>query len=570
MTIGGINIKIGNGNGTILVSGGNVNVDTGNGDHNIGINASGDLNIDTGCFGKDTVIATGNFGNINTHDDDDAIQFTGDSFNISAIGGNNTILAKGNLENTTNANAITVGDGTSNQVVGVANNLAVSAGNTGLTAVTVGDNLDLNAGDGTHVFAFWGDGANINAGNGDAMVETLNNSFERGAFTNLGLQQYVDADTTTTTATSTRTYQNITSDMDLDALADKYNLSDSERKILNSVDLSAKYSDGGPLYVIEKSPKKSKAAGHDVYVIGRRDGAKHTRAVSDNECIATRSDWTNEGAGVKTIENIKETTTTTTTTVNGVNNVNINLGSGSQLFTDLTMTTNKAANNLTFNTGDFTTHSINVEDGSVKTDINVQKDVLSRFQSIISTWSSGNTYNSPLVVDFNQDGKVSAAAGKGVDIDNNGTADGAAVDGDKMLAMSDMNGNGKIDGSEVFGDQTVNPFTGEKMNAANGFEALKQVAESAEQYTGKSCMDADGNVDLQALKEALATVGVNLGFISDDNVTELEDLTKISKINVNNYAEQNQTGDVQHRQLGSLTYDDGTQGKVNDVWFKLQ
>lgn len=186
----------------------------------------------------------------------------------------------------------------------------------------------------------------------------------------------------------------------------------------------------------------------------------------------------------------------------------------------------------------------------------------------IGSSSSNVNTGSPLIVDFNKDGKVSAEAGLGVDVDNNGTADGAAVGGDKMLAMSDMNGNSKIDGTEVFGDQTVDPFTGKKINAKNGFEALKVVALSAYKSTGIKCLK-NGEVDLQALKSALALVGINLGFISDNNTSSLSGLAHVAKINVANYTEQQQSGDVQHNQLGSYTSTDGKTYKTDDVWFKL-
>lgn len=174
----------------------------------------------------------------------------------------------------------------------------------------------------------------------------------------------------------------------------------------------------------------------------------------------------------------------------------------------------------------------------------------------------------PLIVDFNKDGKISAKAGIGVDIDGNGYSDGAAVDGDKMLAMSDMNDNGVIDGSEVFSDKTVNPFTGEALGAKNGFEALKLMAQEAEKHTGIKCMDTDGNVDLKELQKALKKVNVNLGFISDRNTTELEDLAHVASINVN-YTEQNETGDVQRNQTGTYTDTDGKTHRADDVWFKL-
>ena len=203
-----------------------------------------------------------------------------------------------------------------------------------------------------------------------------------------------------------------------------------------------------------------------------------------------------------------------------------------------------------------------VEDISTFTNTDISATAITSGKKTIKT-------SSPLIVDFNKDGKVSAQAGYGVDVDNNGKADGAATAGDKMLAMSDMNKNGKIDGTEVFGDQTVNPFNGQKINAANGFEALKEVAKSAYKATGINCIN-NGNVDLKALETALAKVGVKLGFISDDNVTNLEDLAHVKSINVEDYAQQNQTGDVQHNQLGSYTSNDGKTYKTDDVWFKLR
>ena len=91
-----------------------------------------------------------------------------------------------------------------------------------------------------------------------------------------------------------------------------------------------------------------------------------------------------------------------------------------------------------------------------------------------------------------------------------------------MLAMSDLNNNGKIDGEEVFGNETRSPFTGKKLNAANGFEALKMIAKEAEEYTGIKCIN-NNQVDMQKLQMALEDAKkVKLGLISEDNVTNLE------------------------------------------------
>ncbi|MEW5818753.1 MAG: hypothetical protein AB1782_01055 [Cyanobacteriota bacterium] len=182
----------------------------------------------------------------------------------------------------------------------------------------------------------------------------------------------------------------------------------------------------------------------------------------------------------------------------------------------------------------------------------------------------GGSTGSPLILDTNKDGKVSAEHGKGVDVNGDGKVDGAATGGDKMLAMGDLDGDGQITGKEVFGNETVDPFTGQKLNAKNGFDALAQVAKSAEKNTGIKCVDENGQVDVQKLKHALEMSGKgSLGMISGDNNKTLEGLGDVSKINTSNYINQQQTGNVQHNQLGSYTDTSGNQQKINDVWFAL-
>ena len=195
----------------------------------------------------------------------------------------------------------------------------------------------------------------------------------------------------------------------------------------------------------------------------------------------------------------------------------------------------------------------------------------SKTESTFNTWwnysinSQSYINRDPLTLDTNKDGKVSTQAGIGVDLDDDGQADGAAVDGDKMLAMSDLNNNGKIDASEVFGTDTINAFTGEKVNARNGFEALKEIAESAEEKTGIDVIDDEGIVNLVKLQEALKTANVNLGLISDDNVTELEDLGDVEKIDLKFEEETNELNT--NKQVSSYITKSGEKFKTEDVWF---
>ncbi len=204
-------------------------------------------------------------------------------------------------------------------------------------------------------------------------------------------------------------------------------------------------------------------------------------------------------------------------------------------------------------------NNLEVDDGTVSTD-----------SYGVSTVNGDYDTGSPLILDRNKDGKVSAQQGQGVDINGDGKADGAAVGGDKMLTMGDVNKNGKIDGTEVFGDKTVDPYTNKPVEAANGFDALNQVAQSAEKASGLDVIDDKGVVNAQLFNQALQKDGKGeLGLISEDNVTNPEALgNDIKTINTKGYKEQAATGDVQHRQVGTYTDGAGKEQRVDDVWFK--
>ncbi len=541
-----------------------VNITTADGSNDITVFA-GKVSINTGSTGVDNVVVNANSADINTNGSDDKIVFTGNQFDITSLGGNNDIQVKGNLNNTTAQNTIKVGDGSENTIRVIANNVDLEAGNTNLDLGFYGNNYGVTAGNGAHDIGFWGNNVDIDLAKGNNTIQTLNYALDKNEYTGFGFEELMDKITkTSSTLVSSTPSSKITEDA-YQAIAQKYNLSAQEINILKSVDLTAKSSDGGPLYILIKSPKKS-SAGKDVYVVAKRDAnnSNHARAVSDNECINanTRTNESYNQTTVNTVTNTREYTEV----INGVKNVTISNEAGHNDI-DLTIQTpfdkSKLANPTTDEIFTESTYTSKYQKEDTPTSSEDKK-------VITIAVSDNKTWNSPLIVDFNKDGQVSAAAGQGVDIDNNGKADGAATGGDKMLAMTDINGNGSIDGSEVFGDQTVSPFTGEKLNAANGFEALKMIAEQAEQYTGVKCL-SDGNVDLAALKQALQTVGMNLGFISDSNVTELEDLGHVASINVSSYEESGlEAGeDVQNRQLGSYTDANGEKYNVNDVWFTL-
>lgn len=539
----------------------------------------------TGNKSSNVKIELGN-GNAN-------INVRGNNVDITTGTGNQNVVVLGNdVDIKLDTNALSDWDSSLDQdmvaVVSDKGTVNIDTGDGNDTALTVADNVNIKMGKGDHLVGFWGDDVTIKADDGSNTIMTMDKMIANGTIsedtTILGErigQAAIDAVELRTTE-STELLYDITSETGNNGKADfmkkmqeTYKLDDANMKMLDQLyengELFKEYAKGVPAYAIVQSVKQKNADGTPKYVLARVDGQNdsgyiHTRGLQDGtfkECIATKQ----RGSNSYTVEQeyTRETATRTIYKVDGTKNLDIDLANGKTNNIDVTST-----GIVDIKAGDFDFSRIKV-DAEVRVigDPDVVKNVYTEPSRKIA-WGTniGETYTSPIIVDFNRDGKVDAVSGNtGIDADGNGIADGAATGGDKMLAMSDMNGNGKVDGSEVFGDQTVSPFTGEKINAANGFEALKTIAQQAEEKTGIKCYSG-GLVDLQALKSALATVGVNLGFISDDNVTELEDLAHVVALNVDNYNQVDAEGDVQHRQQGSYVANDGQTYGANDVWFK--
>lgn len=450
--------------------------------------------------------------------------------------------------------------GNGNQTVGLTGSgSSITVGNGNNKITTIGSNNKIKAGEGNNDIFSYGDKNSILVLNGDNTIKTVGdgNSIKAGNGDNkvvaAGNRTKVvvgNGDNIVATRGQNVTVSAGNGDNKIAFWGDNYRLTagngDNNVKTLDwanggptssnaylSAKLNAwKASISNDVAWLQDSDIKALAKGIkstlDYDVTKTKEVVKkyNTEVRDPKKCVYYGTKWT-----------VYRDKTVTKTILNGVNNANISLGNGDN---DILVTL-----------------SGQIGDTKVSYSDNYTKKTGSYLRY------------SPLIVDFNQDGKVSAAAGQGVDLNGDGKADGAAVGGDKMLAMSDINKNGTIDGGEVFGDQTVDPFTGKKLNAENGFEALALVAQSAEKHTGIKCMDNEGNVDLAKLQTALKTVGINLGFISDANNTMLEDLEKVASINTKNYVEQDAQGDVQHRQLGTYTDESGKQFKVDDVWFTV-
>lgn len=489
-------------------------------------------------------------------DGDDIVTANSNKNTVKAESGKNQIYINGN-EN------YVEGGKDQDYIVSIGQHNDLNGGDGNDVMLSIGDYNKVNGGDGDNYIAFKGNHLYISDGDGDSSIRSLDFAIAEGNFEQYGkyLEDQIDTKILKTDVllnTQINTEEVGGSSQGVENFLSKITDADKNYMTKNNIDLNAKNSDGSQKYYVVKSPTDGQ------YHIYAGSGSRYTSVTNSSDMI-TLSD-------IKTIQ-MRETTVKT---YGDLQERNIR---GLQ---DITIDAKNGADNIKVNVAkDITIKGIDVENpdkaknifvvGNIKLEndySNIRQESTSKDYSVISSGASKFVNSDPLIVDFNRDGKISAKAGIGVDIDGNGYSDGAATDGDKMLAMSDMNDNGVVDGAEVFGNKTVNPFTGEALNAKNGFEALSLMAQEAEKHTGIKCMNENGDVDLQKLQEALKKVNVKLGFISDKNNTTIEDLAHVASINVN-YNEQTEAGDVQRNQTGTYTDTDGQKHKANDVWFKL-
>ncbi len=181
----------------------------------------------------------------------------------------------------------------------------------------------------------------------------------------------------------------------------------------------------------------------------------------------------------------------------------------------------------------------------------------------------------PLIVDYDKDTAVESKLDCGVDITGNGNIRLCASEGDKMLAFNELNSGKDIDATKIFSTETVDPFNNEeKFGSANGFEALYDLAMSAMLYADDNDINIqiiteDGFVELPALKYVLNHAGWDLGFISDDNISNLDDLGHVVAISTDYYSQNDAGTPLEQREAGFYKSIDGTLQKVADVWVKL-
>ncbi|MCR5261018.1 MAG: hypothetical protein K6C94_04195 [Candidatus Gastranaerophilales bacterium] len=503
-----------NGNQTIFSSGYNLATEefTGNGNNNT---------IRTGG-GNDYVDSTGHRNTILTSGGNDIVNSVGDDNKIGAASGNNKIFSDGNN-----------------------NSIKTGAGHDAVLALGNGSYFDL--GDGDNDLVFYGNDIEFHLGDGDNRVQTLDyaimNEDENSPF-NYG--QYED-----------RLKPNTTIEVLTDKVGEYHEYSD----------INYDFSEGDTTTTGSSSSQSG-----NVVTTTFTTTVTHTETTDASAMKHTVNRFSDideyHFAGVR---NVKGTIGT------GSNNMMLNVAENLKIDGQTYqkdengqyVNNNTKSKNNIFVTGeivsiDYSSLRYHNEEGGDEQlkyhNVDIDRKTTSR--------STSRTINSdPIIVDFNRDGKITfyEAPGVGLDVNNDGIGDGFATSGDKMLAMSDINGNGIIDGSEAFGDHTVSPFTGNKLNAKDGFDALRLVATEAEQRGFTGCIK-DGIVDLVNLRAALATVGVDLGFISDNNITKIEDLAHVAKINVLRYSGRTEgSGEIQ---IGSYIDNTGAEHKALDVWAK--
>ncbi|MFA6990089.1 MAG: hypothetical protein WC197_08485 [Candidatus Gastranaerophilaceae bacterium] len=473
--------------------------------------------------------------------------------------------------NASGNNTIITGDG-DDTIIAFGSHNTIEAGAGDDDVGVVGDDLIISLGEGDDNLAFWSNNSSISLGSGDNVAMSLDLACEAEG---LATPDFIKHDTHTTTGpiTSQVTTSSVTSATQSSGNLSK--VSQNEIAALGNDDIQtvlpggiAKYviapANDGAYHIYQYNPNNPANRRPDIANIAYTSVVPV--AMGSNYLWVGAQQFTPISSGAQqTVKTTTQNMQTTKVYGAGLKNNTIVSGSGDDSIaltgSNTTIVAGNGDNRIAILAPNLLSESQKVvsESFTLSTIGSIARDMQMAF----------GTTSSPLILDTNKDGKVDAKSGIGVDIDNNGVADGAAIGGDKMVAMGDLNGNGVIDGTEVFGNKTINPFTGQALNAANGFDALKMVAEDAEKISGLDVYK-DGQVNLNLLKAALeANANTSLGLISDNNVTSLEGLGDAASINVEDYTEQAASGDVQHKQLGSYTDTTGNTYKTDDVWFTL-
>ena len=176
------------------------------------------------------------------------------------------------------------------------------------------------------------------------------------------------------------------------------------------------------------------------------------------------------------------------------------------------------------------------------------------------SFGHAESITSPLILDLDRDGIETIHANTGVQFDHDADQfaerTGWASSDDGILAI-DLNENGLIDdGSELFGNHST-LTSGSK--AANGFEAL------AEYDSNQDGLIDSFDIDFSRLK-----VWRDLNY---DGQSQAFELISLEEAGISALSTAYQTSNDRQqgnllREIGSLTYTDGSEGALTDVWFE--
>jgi len=173
----------------------------------------------------------------------------------------------------------------------------------------------------------------------------------------------------------------------------------------------------------------------------------------------------------------------------------------------------------------------------------------------------GNKFHTPLLIDLTEDGINTISIDHNVKFDFDGDGQtintGWAKKGSGFLAL-DQNKNGIIDNaSELFGDKTLSP---DGSMSKDGFQALSAFDDNA-----------DGKIDAndKIWSELLVWHDKNENGVSDSN--ELLGLSQLGiksiDLNFERLGKFDTAGNF-HGDTSSVTWDNGKQTTITDVWFK--
>lgn len=458
------------------------------------------------------IVITGNGNDVISVDGDSAVVIAGEGNDTVDVTGKNAVVNAGNGNNNVSVkgdNAVVLAGNGNDTVNAVSNNATIITGNGKNDIDAVGNNALIVAGNGDDDVSYVGNGSMIELGEGnnDMNFWGNNNRVAAGNGNNV-----IYTDTTLTNAASTTTVTQNTAHATQVA---------TTVSTFNNTSFSA-------------------------------SGNTRTTLNTTSESASTR--W----------YDIATTTKTTTVTEAGTTGNQVYLGTGAN---NVDIANNghtivyvdpKSKNNNTID--------ISAPDSTSKTElVSTTKTDLGKNSSALLTTNydkTSYTYD-PLVIDANKDGTTNTQLGEGVELAEGHSV--AAVNGDKMLSIGDLDGDGKIEGTEVLGNFTVSPFTGQALGAANGFDALDKLASEVLKYMGinvYSTYQGTKTVDMAALKSALEqataqgkTVGkATVGLISDSNTKTLEGIGTLKYIGVAgttaNTAAYANTTDASHKQVG--------------------